>query len=125
MLQTPFGRLSLYGASKAGNIRKRLQWLALIWQIPTADLPKIKLKPTDDFIDFAEKYDVSLDWLLFGTLKGLQGMIRNRLGRQKSQPTLKERIMRGYISLSPENQRIIDEAFDRLAERGFTEPEPA
>jgi hypothetical protein len=50
------------GSTSVENTRRRLQWLAHVWQIPTEDLPKIgnsiSMVPV---VNFAEKYDVRLD----------------------------------------------------------------
>jgi hypothetical protein len=75
--KTPLGRLQTDGSCKPENVRRRLQWLAYERQIPEKDLPKVQCNPTDELFDFAEKYHISLDWLLCGDLKGLHRMTEN------------------------------------------------
>jgi hypothetical protein len=72
--KTPLGRLHTDGSCKPENIRRRLRSLAYERQIPEKDLPKAQCCPTDELLDFAEKYHISLDWLLCGDLKGLHRM---------------------------------------------------
>ena len=85
--KTPLGRLHTDGSCKPENIGRRLQWLAHERQIPEKDLPKVQCDMTDELFDFAEKYHVSLDWLLCGDLKGLREMRRGCPSRPQ-QPVL-------------------------------------
>ena len=78
--------------------------LAREWKIPVEDLPKTN--KTGPMVDFAEKHDVSLDWLLCGDLKDLQRMMRERKLRP-DQALKVERIMEKYHRLPPEMQKIL------------------
>jgi hypothetical protein len=104
----PLGRLYTDGAVQVPNIRRRLQWLAHVWQIPAEDLPEIKRTPTKELVDFAEKYGVSFNWLLGGGLKDLQQMMRDREERARGRPAQTERIMAKYRALTPEERQIVD-----------------
>jgi hypothetical protein len=120
--KTPLGRLHTDGSCKPESVRRRLQWLAYERQIPEKDLPKVKCDPTDELLDFAEKYHVSLDWLLCGDLKGLHRM----MGKSCAGVSTVERIMEKYGRLSPDLQRIVTEQVNRmLAERAVEGPEGA
>ena len=104
------------------NIRRRLQWLAYERQIPEKDLPKGLCNPTDEFLDFAEKHHISLDWLLCGDFKGLHRM----MGKPSAGVSTVERIMEEYSQLSPDHQRILTEQVNRmLAQRAVEGPEGA
>jgi hypothetical protein len=71
--KTPLGRLHTDGSCKPENIHRRLLWLAYERQIPEKQLPKTTRD--DDLLDFAERYHISLDWLICGDLKGLHRMM--------------------------------------------------
>jgi hypothetical protein len=60
MLATPLGRLDLDGASKTESIRRRLQWIAGEWEIPDADLPRVKKHPTAACERFVDQYGIRL-----------------------------------------------------------------
>jgi hypothetical protein len=77
----PLGRLYDDGACSTENIRRRLQWLAHERQIPIKQLPKVLRTPTEELVNFAEKYRINYDWLLCGDLKGLHLMMNARKGR--------------------------------------------
>jgi hypothetical protein len=120
--KTPLGRLHTDGSCKPENVRRRLQWLACERQIPEKDLPKVQCNPTDELFDFAEKYHVSLDWLLCGDLKGLHRM----MGKPCADVSTVERIVEKYGQLSPDRQRIVTERMNQmLAERAVEGPEGA
>jgi hypothetical protein len=120
--KTPLGRLHTDGSCNPENIRRRLQWLAYERQIPEKDLPKVRCYPTDELLDFAEKYHVSLDWLLGGDLKGLHRMI----GKPRAGVSTVERMLEKYDQLSPDRRRIITEEVNRmLAERTVEDREGA
>jgi hypothetical protein len=88
----------------------------------TRDLPKVQCNRTDELFDFAEKYHISLDWLLSGDLKGLHRM----MGKPCAGASRLERIMETYGQLSPNQQRIVTEQVSRmLAERAVEGPEGA
>jgi hypothetical protein len=124
--KTPLGRLHTNGSCKPEYVRRRLHWLAYERRIPEKDLPKVQCNPTDELLDFAEKYNISLDWLLRGDLKGLHRM----MGKPCAAVSMVERIMKlateKYGQLSPDRQRIITEEVNRmLAERAVERPEGA
>jgi hypothetical protein len=124
--KTPLGRLHTDGSCKPENIRRRLHWLAYERQIPEKDLPKVQCNPTDEFFDFAEKYHISLDWLLCGDLKGLHRMKGKPCAGVSTVERITERIMKKCGQLSPDQQRIVTEEVDRmLAEQAVEGPEGA
>jgi hypothetical protein len=89
-------------------------------RLHTEDLPKVLCNPTDELLDFAENYDVSLDSLLCGDLTGLHRMIGKPVASKV------ERIMEKYDQFSPDQQRIVTEEVDRmLAEQAVEGPEGA
>jgi hypothetical protein len=102
-------------AAEAGRLR-----------LPEKDLPKVQCNPTDELLDFAEKYHISLDWLLCGDLKGLHGMMGKACAGVSTVERIVERIMEKYGQLSPDQQRIVTEEVNRmLAERAVEGPEGA
>ena len=124
--KTPLGRLHTDGSCKPEHVRRRLHWLAYERQIPEKDLPKVQCEPTDELLAFAEKYNISLDWLLCGDLKGPHRM----MGKPCAAVSLVERVMKRvvekYGELSPDRQRIVTEEVNRfLAERAVEGPEGA
>jgi len=94
--ETPRQRLDAEGAMGNDQVRRRLQWLAQEWNIPTNDVAEAMKCRVDLTVDFAEKYGVNLDWLLGGDLKGLQRMMRERrMGKPAPTPeSLKEKFGR-------------------------------
>ena len=86
------------------------------WKLPPC--PKIGRTMSPALLRYCDAHSVSLDWLLYGDLKGLQRMVRNRNGKP-SMPTAKDRMLSIYRALTPEQQRIVDElTVKMLAERG-------
>jgi hypothetical protein len=83
--KTPRGRLSADGAASATATRQRIRAIGYDWQLPPDDVAKA-LKPgnraTDELYDFAQRYRLSLDWLIWGDLKGLQRMTNERRARR-------------------------------------------
>jgi hypothetical protein len=124
--KTPLGRLQTDGSCKPENVRRRLHWLAYDRQIPEKDLPKVQCNPTDEFFDFAEKYNISLDWLLCGDLKGLHRMKGKPCAGASTVERITERVMEKYGQLSPDQQRIFTEEVNRmLAEQAIEGEEEA
>lgn len=123
--KTPLGRLQTDGSCKPENVRRRLQRLAYERQIPEKDLPKVQCNPTDELFDFAEKYHISLDWLLCD-LKGLHRMIGKPYAGVSTVERITARIMEKYGQLSPDQQRMVTEETNRmLAEQAVEGPEGA
>ncbi|MGV7215906.1 hypothetical protein [Bradyrhizobium sp. UFLA05-112] len=75
-LNSPVGRLTADGGSKAEHIRRRARWLVNEWQLPRC--PKIGRTWSKELTQWCENHDVSFDWLLYGDLKGLQRMMQAR-----------------------------------------------
>jgi hypothetical protein len=120
---SPMGRLQADGASKSGQMNRRVLWLAWEWQLPRC--PKIGRTMTPGLVDYCKTHGVSMDWLLCGDLKGLHRMMMKRKGRYVP-PDQHERLMRKVGRLSPQDQDILRKTVDRLlAERGIGEHEPA
>ena len=83
-------------------------------------------EPTDELLAFAEKYNISLDWLLCGDLKGLHRMMGKPCAAVPLVERVMKRVVEKYGDLSPDGQRIITEEVNRfLAERAVEGPEGA
>jgi hypothetical protein len=124
--KTPLGRLQTDGSCKPENVRRRLYCLAYERQIPEKDLPKVQCNLTDELCDFAEKYHISLDWLLCGDLKGLHRMKGKPCAGASTVERITERVMEKYGQLSPDQQRIFTEEVNRmLAEQAVEASEGA
>jgi hypothetical protein len=83
--KTARGRLSVDGATSAAAVRRRIRAIAYEWQLPPDDVAKALKsgnRATEEMFDFAERYHVSLDWLIWGDLKGLQQMTSERRARR-------------------------------------------
>jgi hypothetical protein len=120
---SPTGRLVADGASNSGQMNRRVLWLAREWRLPRC--PKIGRAMTPELVDYCKTHGVSMDWLLYGDLKGLHRMMMKRKGRYVP-PDQHERLMRKVGRLSPQDQDILRKTVDRLlAERGIGEHEPA
>jgi hypothetical protein len=117
--KTPLGRLHTDGSCRSENLGRRLQWLAHEWQIPEKQLPKATSCPTDELLDFAEKYHFRLGWLLGGDLKELRDMMRaHKLARGVS---IAGRFKEKCACLTPEQRRIVEEEVERLLEEQRSE----
>jgi hypothetical protein len=92
---TTFDRLHTLGATQNHQVRRRLRWLAFELRLPPEELPKTGRNSMEAEARFGEKYHVSLDWLLFGDLKGLQRMMREHKRRQARAPIV-DQIMEKY-----------------------------
>ena len=92
-----------------------------------ADFHKLMYKRPRAYavMDFCTKHKVSIDWLLYGDLKGLQRMTQEARTTAAGASTV-ERIMKEYSLLTPEHRRIVEEEVDRLLEEQRSEaPMPA
>jgi hypothetical protein len=76
---SPLGRLTTDGACSPQQIKRRLLWLAIEWQLDAP--PKVGLSPSEELTDYCRRHGISFDWMLYGDLKGLQRMMNWRLGR--------------------------------------------
>ena len=111
-------RLQSDGCASMEAVRRRVRAFAQEQNLQPADYAKLMHKriSTAHAMAFSEKYKVSLDWLLYGDLKGLQRMTLERKLCSPPAPTA-DRIMQKYRNLSPVQQAIVDEAIDQLLEK--------
>jgi hypothetical protein len=111
-------RLERDGAHSNAAVQRRVLALAAERNIPPADYAKLMHKRiiTEAVLAFCKKYNVSIDWLMCGDLKGLQRMTLERKLCSPPAPTA-DRIMQKYRNLSPVQQAIVDEAIDQLLEK--------
>jgi hypothetical protein len=112
-------RLHHDGALSTPAVRRRVLALAAEWSIPPADYARLMHKrvSTGAMLDFCEKHDVNLDWLLGGDLKGLHPMRLDRKERGRGRPAKVKQMMEKCHRLPPEQQRIIEATVDRLLEQ--------
>ena len=70
------GRLRNDGCSSDAAMRRRLLLLAAERNLPPAEYAKLLHKRviTKSILDFCKKHNVSLDWLMDGSLQGLARM---------------------------------------------------
>ena len=100
------GRLRKDGCSSGAAMRRRVLLLAAERNLPPTEYAKLfhKRVITGSILDFCKKHDVSLDWLMYGDLKGLQRMKR----WAKEDPDVQTaRILRKFHALKPSYQKII------------------
>jgi hypothetical protein len=73
-------RLTRDGATSTAALQRRVMALAHERNIPPADYAKLMHKRvlTGHMLAFCKNHEVSVDWLMFGDLKGLQRMTQER-----------------------------------------------
>ncbi|RTM13890.1 MAG: hypothetical protein EKK33_08945 [Bradyrhizobiaceae bacterium] len=104
--KTPNGRLFLAGATHPDQIKRRLDWLALEWNLPAP--PKVYATPTTALISYIEKHGILFDWMVYGRVRDLVAMKQAR--RMAPQPSLAERCAR----LPPQARETIRKVIDGL-----------
>jgi hypothetical protein len=107
-------RLRNDGCSSNAAMRRRLLVLAAERNIPPTEYAKLMHKRVlmPSIQNFCRKYDVSLDWLMDGSLQGLQRMKQ----WAKEDPDERcARIIRKFGALKPSYQKIILEWIDAAA----------
>ncbi len=114
--QKAFRRLERDGAHSTAALQRRVRALAQERNIPPADFHKLMYKrpSTPDVMVFCEKYNVNFDWLLCGDLKGLHCMMHEYKLRGAAQTPIADRLIQKCRNLSPELQKIVEAAVDRL-----------
>jgi hypothetical protein len=99
-------------------MKRRVLALAAERNLPPADYAKLMHKRVMDrsIHEFCSKHDVSLDWLMYGDLKGLQRMKQWAYEKNRG-ATVQERceIIRLLLALPPETQK---QAFRLIRELG-------
>lgn len=111
------GRLRKDGCSSDAAMRRRVLLLAAERNLPPAEYAKLfhKRVITGSILDFCKKHDVSLDWLMYGDLKGLQRMKR----WAKEDPDVQTaRILRKFHALKPSYKKIILDWIETAAAEG-------
>jgi hypothetical protein len=89
--------------------------IAYEWQLPPEDVAialKSGNRATEEMFDFANRHKISLDWLIWGDIKGLQRMMRLRRPAGPPPMELREKI----LSLTPHHQQIVMEEIQRMLE---------
>jgi hypothetical protein len=107
-------RLDADGASKSGQINRRVLWLVREWQLPRC--PKIGHTMTPELVGYCKTHGVSMDWLLCGDLKGLHRMMMKRRDRYVP-PDSYERLMQKVDALSPEDRQWFHEQAQRIIDK--------
>jgi hypothetical protein len=111
-------RLRRDGCSTDAAMKRRVLALAAERNLPPADYAKLMHKRVMDrsIHEFCSKHDVSLDWLMYGDLKGLQRMKQWAYEKNRG-ATVQERceIIRLLLALPPETQK---QAFRLIRELG-------
>jgi hypothetical protein len=100
-------RLQRDGCCSIDAVRRRVQAIAAERNIPPAEYAKLTHKrvSTRAAVAFCDKHKISLDWLLYGDLKGLQRMTQEAKAEPPEipEPQRKE-IMRLFSALTPQKQ---------------------
>jgi hypothetical protein len=102
------GRLVKDGCQTDAAMRRRLLALAAERNIPPAEYAKLMHKRVlmPSIQNFCRKYDVSLDWLLDGDLKGLQRMKNwERQGQGMTADEQRAEILRLLLALPPASKK--------------------
>jgi hypothetical protein len=111
-------RLRRDGCNTDAAMKRRVLALAAERNLPPADYAKLMHKRVTDrsIHDFCRKHDVSVDWLMYGDLKGLQRM-KQWSNEKNHGATVQERceIIRLLLALPPETQK---QAFGLIRELG-------
>jgi hypothetical protein len=113
-------RLERDGAHSNAAVQRRVLALAAERNIPPADYAKLMHKRiiTEAVLAFCKKYNISIDWLMCGDLKGLQRMKHERVFQPVPAPAATaERLAEKYRNLSPELQKIVAKTIDGLLEQ--------
>ncbi len=112
-------RLRRDGCNTDAAMKRRVLALAAERNLPPADYAKLMHKRVLDrsIHEFCDKHDVSLDWLMYGDLKGLQRMKQWAEEKNRAPTVQQERceIIQLMLALPPETQRL---AFKLIRELG-------
>jgi hypothetical protein len=108
------GRLRNDGCSSDAAFHRRVLLLAAERNLPATEFGKLMRKrcPMKPIVAFCEKHDVSLDWLMDGSLQGLQRMKR---WAKEDPDEQRARILRKFGALKPSYQKIILEWIETAA----------
>jgi hypothetical protein len=106
-------RLVRDGCQTDAAMRRRLLALAAERNIPPADYAKLMHKRVlmPSIQNFCKKHDVSLDWLMDGSLQGLQRMKQWKKAGMTPDEQRAE-ILRKILLLSPARQKVVLEWID-------------
>lgn len=112
-------RLVRDGCRTDAAMLRRLSALAVERNLPPAEYAQLLHKRimASSIQEFCRKHNVSLDWLMYGDLKGLQRM--KQWAREDHGMTADERparILRKLLALPPATQRAVLEWIDAAAE---------
>jgi hypothetical protein len=107
-------RLRQDGCSSDAAFHRRVLLLAAERNLPAVEFGKLLRKrcPMKPITEFCRKHDVSLDWLMYGDLKGLQRM--KQWAKEDPDERI-ARILRKLRALTPSNQKIIFEWIETAA----------
>jgi hypothetical protein len=100
-------RLRNDGCSSDAAFQRRVLALAAERNLPPAEYAKLlhKRVPMPPITAFSKKHDVSLDWLMDGSLQGLQRMKQwKKAGMTPDEQRAK--MLRLFIALPPDTQRL-------------------
>ena len=99
-------RLVRDGCHTDAALRRRVLLLAAERNLPPAEYAKLMHKRImmRSIQEFCKKHNVSLDWLMYGDLKGLQRMKR---WAKEDPDEQRARILRKFGALKPSYQKII------------------
>ena len=108
------GRLRKDGCSSDAAMRRRVLLLAAERNLPPTEYAKLMHKRVlmPSIQNFCRKHDVSLDWLMYGDLKGLQRM---KAWAKEDPDVQTARILRKFHALKPSYQKIILEWIETAA----------
>jgi hypothetical protein len=71
-------RLEIDGCNSDDAVRRRIEWFAHKHKLPPTEIDKAMTCRVDHIGAFAERDEISLDWLLVGDLKGSRRMPMKR-----------------------------------------------
>jgi hypothetical protein len=114
-------RLERDGAHSTAALQRRVRSLAQERNIPPADFAKLMYKRiiTANAMAFCEKHQVSLDWLLYGDLRGLQRMTKEAKATPREMPEAQRKeVMQLFSALSPRMQTVALGCMQELLARG-------
>jgi len=114
-------RLQRDGCCSMDAVRRRVLALAAERNIPPAEYAKLMYKrvSTPHALAFSEKHKVSLDWLLYGDLKGLHRMTQWAKAEPAVTIMTAEKVGEVYLQLTPEAQQVISDKVRALVAKNL------
>jgi hypothetical protein len=117
-------RLTEDGASSKAAIRKRIALIAAERKLDPSEIEELmkgRWLRTFHLRQFAKKHHLSVDWLIFGDLKGLLETVRGCPSRPEPRPVLSgDEFVAAMASLDQDGRQFIIDYMNRLLAKRST-----